>query len=699
MERHDTHLLSCSSSMEHSYKFDKNGNLILDSLNSLSFSINKKNNKIKTSEIFRDINNRNENTIKEEDDLDINNNINDNINDNNQNININFSKNKNLSFAQKENKEDNKKNNNNENDNKNNFNEKENSFGDKDKFIEENNKYNNNLSNNEKFQIISSNQNFMYSPSGEKNQTKNKMNNTNFIINKNRNIIKKVANLNYIVKKYDEKDLNIIKAESFYLKSLKYDEKKNLFNNKYEYRAKFTERMKFSSKANSFLTPINDIIKEKDIFIKSNKNDIKCTLNINLCYFTKSPLILKYKINNKSVINKFSFYTKELINNEKNKDKIIKENKILLKNKIKINDDVFEKGEDNCYKNNVDNNDKDKDDDNIIKKNNDIDNDKEYLNIINEDNSLLNNNNINNEKDNINHDDKNEINNNNNNSNNSESNKHSMNKNNSNTINKSNIKDISKISSITNNLLLSPKSSNLNNNRTMLKPLNIHTTKKPKIPINFFPTPYNREKNKNTIEKNQKTFHKINQINTPAALAKKNIIGNKLFHNDSNSINNRQIIKEEKKNRNKSLVNIINYNCHHNLEYELEEKNNIEDLINNKAKKYSRHFGKEENCPICVALQMKNKFMEEKNILPILTKNNTINKSPNKNTVYKNNGIKEKMRRIMSSKPENFRKKVMKRTESVKEMRNINNDKLFEIMDINERFPALNAYFNMNKYN
>ena len=91
--------------------------------------------------------------------------------------------------------------------------------------------------------------------------------------------------------------------------------------------------------------------------------------------------------------------------------------------------------------------------------------------------------------------------------------------------------------------------------------------------------------------------------------------------------------------------------------------------------------------------------MEEKNILPILTKNNTINKSPNKNTVYKNSGIKEKMRRIMSSKPENFRKKVMKRTESVKEMRNINNDKLFEIMDINERFPALNAYFNMNKHN
>ena len=35
-----------------------------------------------------------------------------------------------------------------------------------------------------------------------------------------------------------------------------------------------------------------------------------------------------------------------------------------------INDDVFEKGEDNCYINNVDNNDKDKDDDNIIEKNN-----------------------------------------------------------------------------------------------------------------------------------------------------------------------------------------------------------------------------------------------------------------------------------------------------------------------------------------
>ena len=28
MERHDTHLLSCSSSMDNSYKYDKNGNAI-----------------------------------------------------------------------------------------------------------------------------------------------------------------------------------------------------------------------------------------------------------------------------------------------------------------------------------------------------------------------------------------------------------------------------------------------------------------------------------------------------------------------------------------------------------------------------------------------------------------------------------------------------------------------------------------------
>ena len=68
---------------------------------------------------------------------------------------------------------------------------------------------------------------------------------------------------------------------------------------------------------------------------------------------------------------------------------------------------------------------------------------------------------------------------------------------------------------------------------------------------------YSNTKKKNlldTIEKAKEIYYNKNgikdkEINTPAALAKKNIIGNKLFHNDSNSINNRQIIKEEKKNR------------------------------------------------------------------------------------------------------------------------------------------------------
>ena len=44
LERHDTHLLSCSSSVEHSYKFDKSGNIISDSQSEVAYSkIAKKN--------------------------------------------------------------------------------------------------------------------------------------------------------------------------------------------------------------------------------------------------------------------------------------------------------------------------------------------------------------------------------------------------------------------------------------------------------------------------------------------------------------------------------------------------------------------------------------------------------------------------------------------------------------------------------
>ena len=112
------------------------------------------------------------------------------------------------------------------------------------------------------------------------------------------------------------------------------------------------ERMKFSSKANSFLSPINDIIKDKDIFIKKIEEIIKLPLNIyNFNYISKTPLIIKYKSNNKNVINKFCFYTKQIINIDNKKNKKTKESMMfdgfadkkfydekIIKNKFKLSD-------------------------------------------------------------------------------------------------------------------------------------------------------------------------------------------------------------------------------------------------------------------------------------------------------------------------------------------------------------------------
>ena len=89
MERHDTHILSCSSSVEHSYKFDKHGNVISDSVSEMPLNkvINKKKYKINTADIFKNIkisqeeeinpvNNKNE---KQKILIDLNNNKNDNL--------------------------------------------------------------------------------------------------------------------------------------------------------------------------------------------------------------------------------------------------------------------------------------------------------------------------------------------------------------------------------------------------------------------------------------------------------------------------------------------------------------------------------------------------------------------------------------------------------------------------------------------
>ena len=165
MERHDTHILSCSSLMENSYKFDKNGNLILESLSSVSFVQNKKNNKIRTSEIFKNIKTDNTNeeeyTYNNKDDVNKKNKINIKFNKDN---NIYLSKNindKNKNKIKEENTiKNNKDNNSNDNNERENFdNNDENSKTSNDNDIDKSRNKICNLNNN--FQIVSSNQNII----------------------------------------------------------------------------------------------------------------------------------------------------------------------------------------------------------------------------------------------------------------------------------------------------------------------------------------------------------------------------------------------------------------------------------------------------------------------------------------------------------------------------------------------------------
>ena len=777
MERHYTHLLSCSSSMEHSYKYDKEGNIVLDSLSSVPFIQNIKNKKIKTSELFNDIKNKDSNIIQEEENL-INNNENEKNNTELKGCNgKSFSKkikdDNNIKDNKKE--EDNNNNNNSYHENKT-ENDKKNEIinGDKTNIYKDKSKK---LISNNNYQIISLHQDIIYIPQEKecRKETTNIENNEKYYLRKNESnninkiIIKKEADFNFMVKKYDNKDLQEINIESIFLQSIKpqkininkiknHDKSNNSEDKKvkYEYTAKFTERMKFSSKTNSFLSPINDIIKEKDIFIKHIDHIIKLPINFNnYCYMIKSPLIIKYKTNNKNVVNKLCFYTKEVINYGSNKNKNtaeslmfdefnnklnLKEEKI-IKNKYKVSDildkkSILNKTNENEYnqdfQNSIkeDNNENDevniKDDKNGLLKNNIIINkiekdkgNQNYINEIGKENNL-DMNNKNNTKDNKNNEYKN-FNDNNlfEDDNNIDKNNLSNNKyNNSNYINNGNNKEMSQILKQNKNLLFSPKATAIYTNHNNIKPLNIFSSKKPRLPSSVYRTHF--KQNKDITDDKTKTFSKINPMNTPSSLVQKNIQRNKLFNNESNfsKINSKRTSENEKQNRNKSLVNIINHNKHHNINFDIEEdKNHYHNEINIfKGKKYERHFGKEENCPICVALQMRNKFLEEKNTLPLLKVKNIHNErtntqSPNKRGL--NSGmIKkniEKMSRIMSSKPDYVRKRGIRRNGSAQEIttnlkeiisqqnkeENINFNK--KIVD--ERFPCLNEYFNNNKNN
>jgi hypothetical protein len=105
-----------------------------------------------------------------------------------------------------------------------------------------------------------------------------------------------------------------------------------------------------------------------------------------------------------------------------------------------------------------------------------------------------------------------------------------------------------------NNKLLSPKTINQRFNN-ILKPINILKTKNHKVPNSAFPTPNSKN---NDISSNNKTNDfckktgKLTGITSPSS----KIAEKKLF-NDSNLTNIKKIRKEEKKNRNHSLVNIL----------------------------------------------------------------------------------------------------------------------------------------------
>ena len=275
--------------------------------------------------------------------------------------------------------------------------------------------------------------------------------------------------------------------------------------------------------------------------------------------------------------------------------------------------------------------------------------------------------------------------------------------------------DISK--KINNTKLITPRKIIQKTNYNILKPISILRNKANKVPNSAYPT-ITKKKGVSSDYKNSnisKTTSKLTGITTPSTLIEK-----RLF-NDSHLTNVRRVKNTEKKNRNRSLLNIINSKDNSNLDHTSPYKDDIyhdihdihcihlpDELGSNSKKKYSRHFGKEENCPICVALQMKNKLLEEKNkMLPILTKNNfrknadgEKNKSPSKDkimkTIYPKNKEKRLIRIGSGTSVLTMKKNLKRRNESVKQLRKIEitsylpNEKETD----DERFPVIKDYFN-----
>ena len=489
--------------------------------------------------------------------------------------------------------------------------------------------------------------------------------------------------------------------------------------------------MKFYSKTNSFLYSINNANKEKS----SYEEYVNLPLN-NFCLIYKSPIIIKYKNILRNVKNNYCFFSKEMTNIENYKNKVNSRNKIekgknkkikesimfdqfnnkLIKNKYNLNDkNILKKKNEEKYMINENENEENNNINNLvtddglnmnekinrkIKKNNNEYNKDNYDEISYIKNNEINKNNFDSIKDE--NDDNVNIEIKGNNFPNSDStltqkydnmkkeeifydglNKNLEEKSLNNNLDLLNYQNNNKY------LYVSPQKKIQKSNHNILKPINILETKKHKIPNSAYPTPNIKKNNLTTNRKRED----LTGITTPSTILKKKIF------NDSNITNNK-IIKE-KKNRNRSLINIINHNEN---EGKLNKncKHINEDFKSNSKNKYNRHFGNEDSCPICVAIQMKNKFLEERNkMLPLLTKNNIKkndnNKSPSKDRVTKTiypNDRNKKLMRIGSGTSILTKRNIKRRNESVKQMRKIEMTNYSSNENKEEMFPAIKQYFN-----
>ena len=188
-------------------------------------------------------------------------------------------------------------------------------------------------------------------------------------------------------------------------------------------------------------------------------------------------------------------------------------------------------------------------------------------------------------------------------------------------------------------------------------------------------------KNKNYIKaKNKKEGKDISAIKIRASLKPvKKINNKKIIKNQNQEKNNINIMFDDNKSLNQNArtcdnqINIIlsNKETHHMVGYE-------------------RHFGKEENCPLCKTMKKKSQYMEEKifgmnkkqNVTKQLVVN--VNQTLNQNDLYKNQML------VFNKKEEekNLNNNVLKDTNMHYIGQNINRMKQNMFKDIQRKYSA-----------